>query len=268
MTLFFLCAYILIGAISGTMGALLGIGGGSITVPALLLIFSLGTFPDQHLMHMAIGTSLAAMVINTLFATYFHHKKHSVDWQIVRKSLLGIVLGCLIGSGLAKDLSSDFLQIAFGFFACFMGITFIKKAKLSAYQNALPSYGIWTFLSTGISTVSNLLGIGGGFLMVPSLLYFHTQEKRAIGTSCATSCLISLGGAIGYFLASRNEECISGCLGYIYFPAFLLISFGSLFASFYGVKLAHSLPSKILRRIFAGTVIIIGIVMVLSLHHC
>lgn len=264
MTLFFLCTYLLIGAVSGTMGALLGIGGGSITVPALLLVFSWGTFPDQHLMHMAIGTSLAAMVVNTLFATYFHHKKHSVDWQIIRKSLFGIILGCFIGSGLAKDLSSDFLQIAFGFFACFIGITFIRAARLSAHQKTLPSYGRWTCISTGISTLSNLLGIGGGFLMVPSLLYFHTQEKKAIGTSCATSCLISFGGAIGYFLASRNQECISGCLGYIYFPAFLLISFGSLFAAFYGVKLAHALSSKILRKIFAVTMICIGLLMVLS----
>ncbi|MBX9924198.1 MAG: sulfite exporter TauE/SafE family protein [Rhabdochlamydiaceae bacterium] len=263
MYTFFPC-YLLIGVISGTLGALLGIGGGTITVPALLLLFSWEAFPEQHMMHMAIGTSLAAMVVNTFSATYFHNKKRSVDWKIAHKSLLGILLGCFIGAGIAKGLPSDLLKTFFGFFACFIGITFIKSARVSPRQNSLPSYGIWTLISGGISTLSNLLGIGGGFLMVPSLLYFHTPEKRAIGTSCATSCLISLGGAIGYFLASRSQECISGCLGYIYLPAFLLISFGSLFASFYGVKLAHSIPSKLLRKIFATTMIGIGLLMVLT----
>jgi uncharacterized membrane protein YfcA len=263
MLLFFLFAYLLIGLISGTLGALLGIGGGSITVPSLLLLFSLGTFPELHIMHMAIGTSLAAMVLNTFFATYFHNKRRSVNWFIVRKSVLGIVFGSFIGAGIAKNVSSDLLKTFFGFFACFIGVTFIKSARVSPQRNTLPSLGIWTGISTGIAALSNLLGIGGGFLMVPSLLYFHTPEKKAIGTSCATSGLISLGGAIGYFLASQSQECISGCLGYIYFPAFLFISLGSLFSSFYGVKLAHSLSSILLRKIFAVTMICIGLLMVL-----
>ena len=138
MSIFFPIFYLLIGVISGTLGALLGIGGGSVTVPALLLIFSWGAFPEQHTMHLAVGTSLAAMVINTVFATYFHNKKRSVDWRIVRKSLLGIVTGCILGSGIAVYLSSDTLKTFFGFFACFIGLTFIKSARLSPKRNSLP----------------------------------------------------------------------------------------------------------------------------------
>ena len=58
--------YLVIGTIAGVIGGLMGIGGGSLTVPALLLVFSLLGFPKDHVMHMAIGTSLSAMVINTL----------------------------------------------------------------------------------------------------------------------------------------------------------------------------------------------------------
>ena len=262
MLLFFLCAYLIIGLISGTLGALLGIGGGAITVPCLLLLFSWAAFPEDQVIHIAIGTSLAAMVINTFFATYFHNKKHSVDWQIIRKSLLGILLGSILGAALSKILPGSFLKTCFGFLACFIGITFIKSAKVSSRQTSLPPTKIWVAISGTIATISNLLGIGGGFFMVPSLLYFHTPEKKAIGTSCATSCLISLTGSLSYMLASGNTDYISGCFGDIYFPAFFMISLGSLFASFYGVKLAHAISSKLLRKIFALTMICIGLSMV------
>jgi hypothetical protein len=126
----------------------------------------------------------------------------------------------------------------------------------------MPSFFVFSLIGTGVATLSNLLGIGGGFFMVPLLLYFRFNEKKAIATSSATSFLISLGGAIGYLISADKEMGIPGCFGYVYIPAFLAISASSLFCSFYGVKLAHALPSSIIRKIFAAMMIGIGLLMI------
>ena len=257
--------YLIIGSIAGIMGGLLGIGGGSLTVPALLLMFSLWGFPKDHLMHIAIGTSLCAMVINTCSSTYFHHRKGAVVWKAVKHIVLGIILGSFLGAFLARDLSSDFLQEFFGVFACLIGLVFVRPtSKVIQGTHKMPGFFVFGLVGTGVATLANLLGIGGGFFMVPLLLYFRFDEKKAVATSSATSFLISLGGAIGYLIAADRGLGMPGCFGYVYMPAFLAISLSSLVASFYGVKLAHALPPSLLRKIFAATMVAIGLSMIFA----
>lgn len=263
MFVFSVFLYIVVGAIAGLLGALLGIGGGSITVPALLLIFSYLGFPHNYVMHIAIGTSLSAMVINSLAATYFHHKKHGVVWKAVERILLGILLGSFVGTVIAKELSSNFLQILFGILACLMGLILIKSDTNSSEHHKMPNFFIFNIFGFGIATIANLLGVGGGFFMNPLLLYFRFKAKLAIGTSSATSCLISIGGALGYVFSTKKGINFPNCFGYIYIPAFLAIGLSSLIASFYGVKLVQSLSSNALRKIFALSMVVIGLSMII-----
>ncbi len=265
--LFFLALflYLIIGAVAGIVGGLLGIGGGSITVPALLLVFSFLGFPEDHIMHIAIGTSLCSMVINTSAATFFHHRKGAVVWEAIRHIVLGIILGSFLGAFLARDLSSDFLKELFGVFACLIGLIFVKPTnKVIDETHKMPGFFVFSLIGIGVATLANLLGIGGGFFMLPLLMYFRFNEKKAIATSSATTLLISLGGAIGYLVSAGKEIPIPGCFGYVYIPAFLAISVSSLFASFYGVKFAHALPAPLLRKIFAAMMIGIGLLMILG----
>jgi len=257
--------YLIIGAIAGMVGGLLGVGGGSLTVPALLLVFSFLGFPQDHIMHIAIGTSLCAMVINTSAATFFHHRKGAVVWEAVRLVVLGIVIGSFLGAFLARGLPNDFLKGFFGVFACLIGLIFVKPAnKIVDDTHKMPGFFAFTLIGIGVATLANLLGIGGGFFMLPLLIYFRFHEKKAIATSSATTLLISLGGAIGYLISAGQESLIPGCFGYVYIPAFLAISISSLVASFYGVKLAHVLPAPLLRKIFAATMIGIGLSMIFA----
>ncbi len=261
--LFALFLYLTIGAVAGIVGGLLGIGGGSLTVPALLLVFSWVGFPEDHLMQLAIGTSLSAMVINTFSSAYFHNRKKGIVWGAIRRIVIGIVIGSFLGAFLARELSSDFLKILFGVVACLIGLIFVKPAdEVLPNTHAMPSFLIFSLIGVGAATLANLLGIGGGFFMLPLLLYFRFNHKQAIGTSLATSFLISLGGTIGYLLAAKKEIPIPGCFGYVYIPAFLALSISGLIASFYGVKLAHALPAKLLRKIFAAMMIGIGLSMI------
>ena len=256
--------YFAVGSIAGISGALLGIGGGAITVPALLVIFSFLDFPKDYIMHIAIGTSLSSMTINTLAATYFHHRKKSVAWTAIRRMFLGIAIGSFAGAFIARELSSHSLQAIFGVFACLLGLSFIKPLKEVPESDTVPSFLVFTFIGIGVACLANLLGLGGGFFMLPILFYFHFNGKKAIGTSSATSFLISLGGSIGYLVSTTESPNIPGCFGYIYLPAFITISLGSLIASFYGVKLAHSLPINVIRKIFAFTIISVGLLMIFN----
>ncbi len=262
ISIFPILLYLVIGSLAGLIGSLLGIGGGVLIVPSLLLIFSFSNFPPDYMMHTAIGTSLYAMVVNTFASTYFHHRKNSVVWGVVFRLILGIALGAIIGNLVAEKLSSNALQRIFGIFACLIGLTFFKPIKVPLETRKLPGFFVWTLIGTGVSSLANLLGLGGGFFMFPIFLHFHLTGQKAAGTSSATSFFISLGGAIGYLISANKDPVIPGCFGYVYLPAFLALSFSCVVASFFGVKIAHGLPLHRIRQIFASTLVSIGFLMI------
>ena len=256
--------YLVIGVFAGLAGALLGIGGGVITVPALLFVFSLMNFPEASVMHIAIATSLSAMVLNTLSSTYFHHVKRSVQWKYFLRLVPGIVIGSIAGALIAGSLPSHLLKVFFGFFACLIGFVFVKPIKATIEKHKLPSFPMFILIGTIIACLADLLGIGGGLFIVPILLYYQLTEKKAIGTAVASSCLISFLGALSYlFFLEKNIE-IPGCFGSIYLPAFLAISVSGIVSSFYGVKLAHALSPKTLRKTFSAVMVAIGLLMIFT----
>ncbi|MCH9622089.1 MAG: hypothetical protein S4CHLAM20_15240 [Chlamydiia bacterium] len=256
--------YFIIGVLAGVTGALLGIGGGAITVPALFFVFTILGFPKDSIMHIAIGTSLSSMAINTLAATYFHNKKKSVVWLAVGRMLIGIIIGTILGSLVARELSTSLLKIIFGVFACLLGLTLIKPIKEITEAKSIPSFLTFTIIGLGVAFLANILGLGGGFFMVPIFFLFHFHGRKAIGTSSATSFLISLGGTIGYLFSAKESLNMPGCIGYIYIPAFVIIGLTSLVFSSLGVKLAHSLPINFIRKIFAVVIILVGLAMIFN----
>ncbi|MCH9617586.1 MAG: hypothetical protein SP4CHLAM5_08750 [Chlamydiia bacterium] len=260
--IFSIFIYLIIGLAAGVMSGLLGIGGGAIIVPSLLAAFTYLGFDQESIMHIAIGTSLSSMVINTFFSTYFHHRKKNILWLAIARLTLGIVIGSFAGSFIAKELSTEILRVTFGIFACIIGLLCIKPLKKSRKENVLQGFSTFTIIGFGAAFMGGLLGLGGGFIMLPILFYLHFPGKKAIGTTAAASFLISLCGTAGYLLTSYGDNSIPWCYGYIYLPAFLTISLGSLLGSFYGVKLAHFLPVNIIRKIFAALIIVIGLTMI------
>jgi len=262
LLLFSFVLYALVGTTAGIAGGMLGIGGGTITVPALFIIFSMIGLPQAYLMHLSIGTSLASMVINTFSATKAHHAKGSVKWDTVKRMLPGVVMGSLLGGLTAHYLSGIILEIIFGLFALALGLHYLRPLKPHGDEGKLPGFPLIDLCSGFIAWISNILGIGGGVLTVPYLNAYRVPEKKAIGTSVAVSFFISLLGALFYLFFGLSDVGFGIAFGYIYVPAFIILSCSSYVAAPYGVKLAHYLPSKTLRKCFAFTMMIVGLLMI------
>lgn len=253
--------YAAIGVIAGVATGLLGISGGVITVPSLFFLFRLLGYPQELIMQMAIGTSLASMVFNTISSTIAHHKRKAVLWPVVKKMAPGLVIGSLIGALCASYLSAIILEIIFGVFLCIIGLYFFRPTPPSPTPKPLPKPAYMYLISGGIGCLSNILGIGGGIMTVPTLLSFKLPEKSAIGTSAATSVLITTLGAVSYLIFGLGQENIPESIGFLNLPAFAVIGPVTFFAAPFGARLAHRLPNKTLKQILGVALLLIGITM-------
>ncbi len=258
-----LLAFLVVGALAGVAGGLLGLSGGVVTIPCLLLIFHALSFPQSEVMHMAVGTSLAAMIFNGIASTWAHHKRKGVIWKIVFVMLPGIVVGCIIGPLIASTLSGILLQVVFGLFITCLGIyLFLKKTKKQTPKT--PTKGAYGLAGLTIGSIASLLGIGGGVFTVPLLIAHHHSEKRSVGTSAAIGLVVSFLAAIAYLYFGAGEIEVSYSLGYIYLPAFALVGVGAVFFAPVGAKLAHQIDGMKLRKIFAVTLGVIGLLMIFT----
>src|SRR3990167_2095261 len=118
-----LSIYLVIGASAGLLTGLLGIGGGIILVPALSAIFLIHTsIPPSIVMHMAVGTSLATMIVTLASGGYAHAKQGTVNWMIVKKIAPTLAAGTAVGAIIAHFIPSHFLVIFFSLFLAAIGI--------------------------------------------------------------------------------------------------------------------------------------------------
>jgi len=255
-----LLIYMGIGALGGILAGLLGLGGGLIVVPLLALYFADLGFPPEILMHIAVGSSLAAMVTTTSFATWVH-LKHEEVWPIYRLMAGGVIIGSLFGSVVADFVPSVVLSVTFGVFAIFFSLqTFFVKWKPRKTE---PRSMITICYSVLIGMITALLGIGAGTVGLPFLTnYQKASMHRAVAVAAALSLTVSIFGALTYLVTGLDEASLPNwTTGYLYWPAVVGISLGSPITAWGCAKIAHKLPVTILRRIFAVVLLVIGIRM-------
>lgn len=261
-----------LGAVVGFLAGLLGIGGGGIMVPVLTSVFMWQQVPLSHAVHMALATSMAAIIPTALASTRSHHRRQAVLWPVVWRLAPGIVLGTLLITHIASGLDARFLAI---FFACFMALVaaqmVIAKPKTptsSAIPVVSPSTASPPLSMSGILTaavgmviggISALVAIGGGTMTVPFLVWRGVEMPKAIATSAAVGIPIAVCGALGYFLAGAKVDAVlPWSLGFIYVPAVVLIASLSVLTAPYGAALAHKLPVQTLKRIFALLIVLLS----------
>lgn len=256
--------YLALGAFAGVMAGLLGVGGGLIIVPVLAWIFHGQQISDAIVMHLAIGTSLATIVITSLSSIRAHHQRGAILWSVVWQLTPGIILGAWLGSAVADFLSSLALTKIFAVFVLMVAAQIAFGAKPAPHRG-LP--GMPGMLATGgvIGAVSAIVGIGGGSLTVPFLTWCNTPIRPSVATSAACGLPIALAGSVGFIVTGFNASSLPAwSLGYIYGPALVGIAAASMLSAPLGAKLAHTLPTEILKKVFAIFLALVGTKMLLS----
>ncbi|MEC7875606.1 MAG: sulfite exporter TauE/SafE family protein [Pseudomonadota bacterium] len=263
ITIQILLVYALTGIFAGLIGGMLGLGGGIIIVPVLHYIFTQQGFASSLIMHQAVTTSLATIIITSFFATYEHHQKQAVSWPIVNRIAPGILLGACVGVFAADSLSSNVLRIIFGIFEMLVAIQIWFEIRPTK-NVTLPNTGSFVLSGIFIGTFSTLLGIGGGTLTVPFLLWCNLNIRNAVAISSACSFPIAVAATTTFIIASwDNPNVFIHSIGYLYWPAALIIMMMTIFFAPIGARLAHYLPIETLKRIFAVLLMFIGMKMLI-----
>ena len=253
-----LAAYLVLGAFVGFFAGLLGVGGGGIMVPILTTLFAAQGFPREHMVHLALGTSMAAIVLTSISSLRAHHAHGAVRWDIVKGIAPGVLLGTFGGTFIAASAPTLPLAIFFGCFMAYVSLQMILNVKPKPSRE-LPGPAGLAGVGSGIGLISALVAIGGGSLSVPFMTWCNVKMQNAIGTSAAIGLPIALAGAAGYLINGWGVEGLPAwSTGYVFLPALILISAVSFFTAPLGARLAHRLPVATLKKIFAGVLILLS----------
>ncbi|ABE50504.1 MULTISPECIES: sulfite exporter TauE/SafE family protein [Methylobacillus] len=260
-----LILYLIAGAGAGILSGLLGVGGGTVIVPILVFIFTSLAFPPQHIMHIALGTSLATIIVTSISSARAHHRKQNVHWSAVRLIAPGIVIGTLLGAVLAGQLDTVILKVIFAVFVLLIATQMVLNFTPAPHRQ-LPGRAGTLSMGGIIGVLSSLVGIGGGSLSVPFLIYCNFNARYAIGTSAAIGLPIAVAGTLGFIITGLSQGNLPAySLGYVYLPAFAGIALASMLTAPFGAYLAHKLPVQVLKKLFALLLYIVGIKMLWSL---
>lgn len=260
-----LVAYIGVGAVAGILAGLLGIGGGLIIVPVLAFGLNWQGIPHEHLMHIALGTSMASIAFTSVSSFRAHHKRGAVHWDVVRRITPGILIGTFVGSYVASHMSTAFLKVFFVIFIFYVAIQMLTNHRPKASRHLPGQVGMFGVGNT-IGAFSSLVGIGGGTLSVPFMMLCNIEVHEAIGTSAAIGFPIAIAGTAGYLLHGWNMAALPDySVGFIYLPALCGIVVASVLTAPLGARLAHYLPIPRLKQVFALLLMIVGTRMLLDL---
>ena len=241
---------LVIGAFAGVIAGLLGVGGGIVLVPAFFYAFTVLGYGGPGLMQVCLATSLATIVVTSTISVRAHHARGAVDWAILRAWAPGIAIGAVIGVVVAAGLASVVLQGIFGVLGVAVALYLAFGRAHWRLGEAMPAGLGRVVTSPALGFLSVLMGIGGGSFGVPLMTLFGVAIHRAVATAAGFGLVIAVPAVLG-FLAVRPEGAPPYTLGAINLPAFLIVILVTFQTTKLGVKLAHSMDPKPLKRVFA-----------------
>lgn len=255
-----LIIFLAIGALAGFAAGLFGVGGGLVIVPILYVVFTQMGYDPAVVMHLALGTSLATIIVTSISSLMAHNKNGAVLWPVFKNLAPGLVIGSFLGAGIAGLLSREHLQLVIGVFVIWVAYNMFMGAKKVVDENkALPSTAAQVAAGTGIGVASAIFGIGGGSLTVPYLNHSGVVMQKAVGTSAACGLPIAIAGALGFMFFGMKEQInVPNTVGFIHIYAFFGISLMSFFTAKIGAKAAHILSPSMLKKCFAIMLFVVG----------
>lgn len=241
-----------IGALGGVLAGLLGVGGGIVLVPAFFYAFSALGYNSPYLMQICVATSLATIIVTSLRSLQSHNKKGAVDWSILKGWAPGIVVGAVIGVFIAAKLSSTTLQAIFGVAGIIVGLYMGFGRGDWRLGAAMPKAPLRAVLSPAMGFLSVLMGIGGGSFGVPLMSLYNTPIHRAVATAAGFGVIIAVPSVLGFlFFQFPPGVTPPFTIGAVNLVAFALTISMTLITTPIGVRLAHWMDPKPLKRVFA-----------------
>jgi uncharacterized membrane protein YfcA len=248
-----------LGLLAGTLSGLFGIGGGMVVVPGLLYLFQIMDLPAAAVMHLAAGSAMAIMIFTSLASAWCHHRRGDVQWSYLWRMLPAIALGVFLGKGVAHQLNTAALEACFGLFLVAIALKMLLNWFPTPESPAPPHRGLTYGVGTVLGLKSGILGIGGGAISVPFLLYSGLSMGQASGTSAAFTFPIAVLGTVMGLALTPPGGPVSGSIGTLYWPAVALVAPFTMLGAPIGTQLCHILPAQRLKRWFALFLCLLGL---------
>jgi len=243
--------YAAVGAAAGFFAGLLGIGGGAIMVPLLVMLFEAQGLPKVHILHLAVGTGMVSILFISLSSMRAHALRGAVRWDLALALTPGILAGGLLGSAITAWISTQVFAALFTA-VVFFAATNILIDRRPKPTRALPGALGSMLVGVVISFFSTLAALGGAFLTIPFALYCNVPMLQAIGTAAIVGFPIALAGSIGFIASGWGQSGLPPhSIGYVYLPAVLGITLASVLTAPVGAAAAHRLPTRRLKQVFA-----------------
>lgn len=249
-----------IGAATGVIAGLLGVGGGIVLVPCLFYLFGQLGYGSGQLMQVCIGTSAATIVVTSLRSLSMHHRKGAVDWPLLKAWGPWLVAGAGLGVLAAHGLGNGALQALFGGLAGMAGLYMAFGRADWRLGAAMPGQPLAGVQAVVLAFFSTLMGIGGGTFGVPLMTLYGMAIHRAVATASGFGVAISVPSVLG-FMALEVPDAPPFSIGAVNLVAFVLIVPMTFLTTPYGVRLAHAMNPAPLKRAFAVFITLVGLNM-------
>ncbi len=257
--------YLPIGAVVGFLAGLLGIGGGMVLVPILVFVFEANHFAPEHLMHMALATAMATIPFTSVSSVRAHHSRGGVDWRIVTGLLPGLLSGAALGTLVAGKAPGGPLALFFAAFLFYAATTMFFDLMPKGTRT-LPGRAGLAFVGTIVSFLSSFIAAGAALMTIPFMAWCNVPLRRAVGTASAIGFPLSLAASVGYAISGLQAGGLPQySLGYIYLPALGMIAVASVLTAPLGARVSQKMPVRQLRIVFALTLYVLAVRMLISL---
>ena len=260
MSIQIILALAALGCCTGFLAGLLGIGGGMVLTPFLTLLLAYAGIPIEHIVHVAIATSMGTILFTSLSSVRAHAKRGAVLWNVVFAMAPGILVGGLLGAQISGALPTFWVAMIFAVFVYFSAAKMFLNTKPTPSRHLPGTTGMFG-AGTVIGVISALVGAGGGFISVPFMVWCNTPMHKAVGTSAALGFPIALAGTLSYIVAGWKVPeltAVPHMLGYIHWPALLSVAAASVLTAPLGARTAHRMDTKPLKRAFACLLLILA----------
>jgi uncharacterized membrane protein YfcA len=263
-----------VGALSGFLAGVFGIGGGAILVPVFYECFRLAGVPLEVRMPLCIGTSLAIIIPTSIRAYHAHHARGAVDMEILKRWWLPVLIGVIAGSVTARYAPERLFKIVFVMVAYSAAARLLLARAAWKFGDDLPKGALMKIYGFVVGLLSTLMGIGGGLFSNLLMTFYGRPIHQAVATSSALAVLISIPGALGYVYAGWPAAAhypdvaalqLPFALGYVSLIGAVLVMPTSLLTAPLGVRAAHAMSKRSLEMAFGCYLFIVGSRFVISL---